>query len=153
MRLNPPTTDMLPKETILRNIKQAKEGYSKGLDLTQIEFREEETPTDEREYNQIVENVLDDQVKTLRLGGTIYEYSFLMPGDAPTSAALGGGAGPVTDNEGPGYGNDGFYARAFVSVESETGGLVSTNNMVADDETFYVDSVGPDVVGIDLEPG
>ena len=85
--------------------------------------------------------------------GGVYEYSFLMPGDAPTSAAMGGGAGPVTDNQGPGYGNDDFYARAFVSVESETGGLTSTNNMVADDETFYIDSIGPEVVDIDLEPG
>ena len=85
--------------------------------------------------------------------GGVYEYSFLMPGDAPTSTAMGGGAGPVTDNQGPGYGNDDFYARVFVSVESETGGLVSTNNMVADDETFYIDSIGPEVVDIDLEPG
>ena len=73
--------------------------------------------------------------------GGVYEYSFLMPGDAPTSTAMGGGASPVTDNQGPGYGNDDFYA-GFVSVESETGGLVSTNNMVADDETFYIDSIG-----------
>ena len=52
------------------------------------------------------------------VAGGVYEYSFLMPGDAPTSTAMGGGAGPVTDNQGPGYGNDDFYARVFVSVES-----------------------------------
>ena len=78
----------------------------------------------------------------------VYEYSFILPG------AMGGSADPMaTTNVAPGAGVDGAYARAFVTVESTTGGESSVTHMVADEETVFVDSVGPRVDSVTLEPG
>lgn len=76
LRLNQPEADRVSKEDILTNMRRARDGYLKGKKLTEIDFVNESETSGQQAYDEFKNNVLSDSVKTLSIGGSIYEHAF-----------------------------------------------------------------------------
>lgn len=76
VRMNQPTANLVQKETILKNIKRAHIGYEKGLKLEDIIFENESEAGAQQQYEEFRDNIIEDSVKTLSIGGSIYEHAF-----------------------------------------------------------------------------
>ena len=76
MRNNQPEADRVSKDDILTNMQLALDGYLKGKKLEEIEFVNESETGALQRFEQYRDNVLDDQVKQLEIGNSIYEHAF-----------------------------------------------------------------------------